>query len=90
MPPASRRRIPARQGYLVGDTAPALTTRNPGRSLIRPSPFVQRRGRTRLARRRSRLHPLQVGDALDQRGLVGILINAESVNLNEAPSSGIY
>jgi hypothetical protein len=74
MPPASRRRIPARQGYLAGDTAPALMTGNPGRRLIRATPFIQRRGRTRLPRRRGRLHPFQVGDALDQCCLVGVLI----------------
>ena len=54
---------------------PRLAGRHPGGRLIGPTRLIQRRGRPGLTRRSGRLDPLQLGDLLDQRGLVGMRIH---------------
>ena len=77
VPAAARRGIPPRQRHLAGHPAAPLPRRHPGRRLIGSPPLIQRRGRPRLTRRRGRLEPLQPGDLLDQRRLIGMRIHRQ-------------
>jgi hypothetical protein len=75
MPTAARRRIPPRQRHLAGHPATLLRLRHPGGCLIGSTLLIQRGRRPRLTRRRGRLDPLQPGDLLDQRSLIGVRIH---------------
>ena len=75
MATAARRRIPPRQRHLAGHPSALFRRGHPGGSLIGATLPIQCGRRPGLTCGRGRLHPLQPGDLLDQRSLIGMRIH---------------
>jgi hypothetical protein len=75
VPTAARRGIAPRQRHFAGHPATLLGLGHAGRGLGGATLCIQCHRRASLTCRSGRLHPLQPGDLLDQRGLVGTRIH---------------
>jgi hypothetical protein len=83
VPTAARRGIAPRQRHFAGHPTTLLGGGHSGRRLGGPTLRIQCRCRASLASSCSRLHPLQPGDLLDQRGLVGVRIDRRELHYIE-------
>jgi hypothetical protein len=83
VPTAARRGIAPGQRHFAGHRTTLLGGGHPGRRLGGPTLRIQCRCRAGLTCRSGRLHPLQPGDLLDQRGLVGVRIDRRQLRYIE-------